>query len=214
MAVDGARERLQAAASRRKAGHDQRVKELSLREGQLVYLRDYGVRGRHKIHDLWSSTVYQVVKAPSSGGSVYTVAPVNDLTQVRHIHRSALKPRVQGEVVSEDFSESAGDSPVPSEPELELEDGDLVYVVSEVPLLAHGGSTMRSDPSGMVLVDDPPAPPLESSNPLRVVPRQTGRVGAGQHSNVHRLPRAIGAGNVNPPACGASAVMAWFRPWK
>lgn len=46
VAIDGARERLQVVASRRKAGHDQRVKELPLSEGQLVYLRDYGVRGR------------------------------------------------------------------------------------------------------------------------------------------------------------------------
>lgn len=110
-----------------------------------------------------------------------------------------------------------------------MEDGDLAYVVSEVPQLAHEGSTMRPDSSGMGLVDDPPAPteaangemvpvgrtlPLESPNPLGVVPRRTGRVGAGQHSNVHHLPRAIGNVNVNPPACGANAVMAWFRPWK
>ncbi len=38
VAVEGARERLQVAAGRRKVGHDQRVRELPLSEGQLVYL--------------------------------------------------------------------------------------------------------------------------------------------------------------------------------
>lgn len=231
VAVDGARERLQAAASRRKAGHDQRVKELPLGEGQFVYLRDFGVRGRHKIHDLWSSTVYQVVKAPPPGGSVYTVAPVNNLTQVRQVHRSALKLRAQGEVVSDDLSESSVDSPVHLETEIEPEDGDLAYVVSEVVPLAQSGNTARPEPAGIVHANDPPAPtevanvelvPVmaspsrETSNPPGVVPRRTGRVGAGQHSNVHHLPRTVGAGSVSAPdapACGTNAVMAWFRPW-
>lgn len=51
-AFHGARERLQAAAMRRKTNHDQRVREVPLQEGQLVYHRDLSVRGRHKIHDI------------------------------------------------------------------------------------------------------------------------------------------------------------------
>lgn len=42
-------------ANRRKVRHDQHVWELPLEEGYLVYLRDLGVRGRHKIQDLWSA---------------------------------------------------------------------------------------------------------------------------------------------------------------
>ncbi len=134
VAVEGARERLQVAAGRRKVGHDQRVRELPLSEGQLVYLRDYGVRGRHKLHDLWSSTVYQVVKAPPTGGLVYTVAPVSNLSQVRHVHRAALNPWAQREVVPPDLSGSVVEPPVSLEAEGELEDGDLAYVVPETPL--------------------------------------------------------------------------------
>lgn len=115
VAMEGARERLQVVASRRKAGHDQRVKELPLGKGQLVYLRDYGVRGRHKIQDLWSSTVYRVVRAPRAGGSVYTVAPVRDLSLVWNVHHSALKPRVQGEAPLVGLPESLAESPVPLE---------------------------------------------------------------------------------------------------
>lgn len=67
---DNAKERLAAAAARRKERHDRSVKEDLLAEGQHVYLRNHGVRGRHKIHDLWDPTVYQVLKAPLTGGFV------------------------------------------------------------------------------------------------------------------------------------------------
>ncbi|RXN26456.1 Transposon Ty3-I Gag-Pol poly [Labeo rohita] len=91
VAFKGARERLGAAADRRKARHDLQVKEAPLKEGQLVYLRDYSVRGRCKIQDLWSSVVYQVLRAPKEGGPVYTIAPTTDLSKVKQVHRSLLK---------------------------------------------------------------------------------------------------------------------------
>lgn len=47
-----------------------------------MYLRNVGVKGRHKIQDLWSSVVYQVLKAPKEKGVVYTIAPVNDLGKI------------------------------------------------------------------------------------------------------------------------------------
>ncbi|RXN03720.1 Transposon Ty3-I Gag-Pol poly [Labeo rohita] len=90
VAFEGAREWLGAAADRRKAQHDLQVKEAPLKEGQLVYLRDYSVRGRCKIQDLWSSVVYQVLRAPKEGGSVYTIAPTTDLGKVKHVHRSLI----------------------------------------------------------------------------------------------------------------------------
>ncbi|RXN11634.1 Transposon Ty3-I Gag-Pol poly [Labeo rohita] len=94
VAFEGAREQLRLAAERRKEMHDSRVRDAPLSEGQLVYLRNYGLKGRHKIQDHWSAVVYQVLKAPGTGGSVYTIAPVNDVSRVRHVHRSLLKARV------------------------------------------------------------------------------------------------------------------------
>ncbi|KAL0153780.1 hypothetical protein M9458_050896, partial [Cirrhinus mrigala] len=91
VAFKGAHERMGAAADRRKARHDLQVKEAPLKEGQLVYLRDYSVRGRCKIQDLWSSVVYQVLRAPKEGGPVYTIAPTTDLSKVKQVHRSLLK---------------------------------------------------------------------------------------------------------------------------
>lgn len=86
VAFEGAREQLGAAADRRKARHDLQVREAPLKEGQVVYLRNYSVRGRHKIHNLCSSVVYQILKAPKEGGVVYTIAPTTDLHKVKHLH--------------------------------------------------------------------------------------------------------------------------------
>lgn len=63
------RDQMQTAANRRKVRHDQRIKEFALGEGQFVYLREHDISGRHKIQDLWSSTMYQVVRAPRDGGT-------------------------------------------------------------------------------------------------------------------------------------------------
>ncbi|MCJ8749885.1 hypothetical protein PDJAM_G00192760 [Pangasius djambal] len=94
VAFEGARERLGTVADRQKARHDLQVRESPLKEGQLVYLHNYSVRGRHKIHDLWSSVVYQILKAPKEGGVVYTIAPTTDLGKLKHVHRSLLKPHI------------------------------------------------------------------------------------------------------------------------
>lgn len=94
LAFEGAKERLTMAANRRKEQHDQRVREAPLQVGQLVYLRDHSARGRHKIQDIWSSVVYQVLKAPDQGGAVYTIAPQDNLQKLRTVHRDSLKAQI------------------------------------------------------------------------------------------------------------------------
>ena len=94
IAFDGARDRLKVVADRRKVHHDQKVRDPCLEEGQLVYLRDLGVRGRHKIHDLWHPEVYRVTRAPTSDGGQYTIASVDEPSQLKRVHRSLLKPRL------------------------------------------------------------------------------------------------------------------------
>lgn len=115
--------------------HDQLVRDAPLPVGQLVYLRDRSARGRHKIQDLWSSVVHQVVKAPVGEGAFYTVAPVNDLHQTGNVHRDMLKAVVQPEAV-------ASPPPVSSSPSLpplvtavdDSSSSDLWFLVSETPV--------------------------------------------------------------------------------
>ncbi len=61
----------------------------------MVYLRECGIRGHHKIQDLYYAVVYQVVKAPKDGGALYTLAPIDELGRVRHVRRSLLKTRIR-----------------------------------------------------------------------------------------------------------------------
>lgn len=229
---DSAKERLAAAASRRKEYHDRGVKEDLLAEGQQVYLRNHGLKGRHKIHDLWDSTVYQVLRAPQSGGAVYTVAPLENLSKVRHVHRTMIKARL-GVGPSRPFQEQLPQL----EPHQEHEplDGLWVQVTATspsrvigeglTPSLPSAHSSTRETVSSALGLDDlvpesslppsfivhsPPAgdtvavassaPPPSASPPVleehQGPTRRTIRSTAGQHSNVHHLPRAVqGSGN-------------------
>ena len=212
-----AQERLLAAASRRKENYDHGVREAPLQEGQLVYLRDHGARGRHKIRDLWCPVLYRVLRAPAQGGSVYTVAPVSDLQKARNVHREQLKARFGPEPTPEE------DTPVPQklpeEPTVvdrtekwygaldNIRNGSWGVVVVRSRRPPAGGE--RLEASGPRVSETPaeaseghlgpqeipvagPAEPPEGDPGVQGGPRRTLRATAGQHSNLHRLPRPVG----------------------
>jgi hypothetical protein len=235
VAFEGAQEHLRAAAEHRKALYDSHVRDSPLGEGQMVYLRNFGVRGRSKISDLWSPVVYQVVRAPKERGSVYSIAPVDDLDKVRQVHRSMLKKRSQKDpLVHESMYDPVIESgPSSGEQASEgSEQGDLWVLEPGTPPEYIRGpvgsgvvevSTGRrlenlADPNwtfGSELVQQPLARPESLSDGADVVPQRSRRVTAGQHSNLHHLPRSVGVlGNVGVlPEVSSRAVVAWFRPW-
>ncbi|XP_043099306.1 uncharacterized protein LOC122348107 [Puntigrus tetrazona] len=148
VAFEGAREHLKAAADRRKEKYDSGVRDAPLGEGHLVYLRNYGRRGRHKIQDLWSPVVYRVIRAPKTGGSVYTIAPVDDLSKVKHVHRSLLKNRVQRDpAVFVPTEASAVVEAPPVEESSSVDEVDLWVVVPEPPQL--GGGPVMQNPASL-----------------------------------------------------------------
>lgn len=161
VAFEGARDRLKVAADRRKALHDPRVRDPSLKEGQLVYLRDLSMRGRHKIQDLWHPEVYRVIRAPKPGGAVYTITPVNEPSQVKHIHRSLLKPQIgKGPSIGNPARDQRQDR---SEREVSRDhsnDGDWFVRTSEVPH-PHFVLPVGSRPTGA-----PPCPPGQPDSTL------------------------------------------------
>ncbi len=223
VAFESAREWLKVVAERRKTHYDQNVQCTPLEEGQLVYLRECGIRGRHKIQDLWDPVVYQVVKAPKDGGAVYTIAPIDEPCSVRHVHRSLLKTRIlRGSPVQSPHNSPLIEKVPPLEDE--LDEGDLLALVPEAPqasLPMPARLAMRDSipvaepalqcgliPSGIVIrvpavsgpscsVDmSPPSVSVTVPTSLPVIDatalRRTTRATAGQHSNVYRLPRAVG----------------------
>uniref|UniRef100_A0A674PMZ3 Gypsy retrotransposon integrase-like protein 1 n=1 Tax=Takifugu rubripes TaxID=31033 RepID=A0A674PMZ3_TAKRU len=234
VAFEGAREKLVMAASKRKERHDLFVRDAPLPVGQLVYLRDHGVRGRHKIQDLWSSVVHQVVRAPIGDGVVYTVPPVGDLGGTRNVHRDMLKVVVQPEVVALSSPTSPSLSPRVASVD-DSSNSDLWLLVSEAPV----PSIAVPPPFGTPQASSAPAAtapqgacsltaPVSSSDPSPTVPpadqpcssqqslRWTARSTAGSHSNRHHLPRSVNSqGEVsNRPLDSASnSLTAVFRPW-
>lgn len=202
-------------------GGGEQVQDAPLKGGQLVYLHYYDVRGRHKIQDLWSSVVHQVVKGPQEGGVVYTVAPTDDLSKVKHVHRSLLKTRICM-IPSPDWPDSSiAEYECPQEGE-EPEEGDLFVLVPETP--QDGGrqppwnlASPRPGEGHMVPfepeADSPPQvhPPTSSLGISESGVRRTRRSTAGQHSNVYHLPRPMGVGGSSSTVCSTAVV--WFWPW-
>ena len=223
VAFEGARERLLTAAGRRKERHDQRVREVPLSVGQLVYVRDLGVRGRHKIQDVWSPVVHQVLTAPAHQGAVYTVAPVQNLHQARTVHRDMLKAVLPESLAAPPRAESPCR---PGQVETDsLSDGDLWLLVPETPLPPVGPSSSSAytrpevqasssalPTSNSTVPSACPWSPSEQPSTSQQVHRRTARTTAGHHSNPHHLPLPAGQ-HGNPPQPVSNAQMAVFRPW-
>ena len=238
LAFEGTQERLKVAAERRKKNHDHHVRDAPLKVGQSVWLRDHGARGRHKIQDLWCPVVYRVVKAPQEGGPVYTIAPMDDQAKVRQVHRTSLKavtgtPPQRGESVlgspplvqplSEDEWSGDGDLFV-LEPEVSIAvPARTVAVTQTTPQLLlppPDSASVRSEPSGASSIGAADLPSASLTVPSTFSSnsgvRRSTRPTAGQHPNIHHLPRSIGdsaAGAANPPGVVLNAVVALFRPW-
>lgn len=178
-----------------------------LQEGQLVYHWDLSVRGRHKIHDMWSSVMHQVLGAPKEGGTVYTVAPVSDLSKARQVHRSLLKPVVRESVPMPPVIDQTVAQPFTScvtRQEEWLGDYDFMVqgrpasrLASESPATGsanydHSTSSLSApqvDVSGSPLPGAAVLPGPSDGTAVRA--RQTSRSTAGQHSNLHHLPRSV-----------------------
>ena len=171
--------------------------------------------------------MYKVLKAPGTGGSVYTIAPVQDLNRVKHVHRSLVKGKVDR---AADYSPSEPPErmgPIPAE-ESSL-DGDWAAVISE-PTAAQGDHSLAR-PALIPLLSNradatTTSQPVEdrvtstanaaTSGPNEVSLRRTNRPNAGTHPNPHHLPQAagssaIGAADSLRPVLSSSVL---FRPWQ
>ncbi|KAL7870655.1 hypothetical protein SRHO_G00081520 [Serrasalmus rhombeus] len=158
-----------------------------LQLGQLVYLRDYSVRGRNKIQDAWSAVIHKVVRIPESGGVVYSVVPFQGPGQVRQVHRVMLKPvpRNLSLATPQVENSSFGSSH-------EEEDVGQWVVVRAPQVQSRLPSPTGSNSLGGVTAEasglEPPVLETEVAGPSSESKRRTVRATAGQHSNPHHLP--------------------------
>lgn len=197
VAHESARGCMENAAEKREQQRDRGNYSEDLEVNQRVYLRNHAVRGRHKFQDVWSPIVYRVVGAPQPGGTVYSVAPVDDVGRVKRVHRTMLKPAVG--YLPSPVPQNLQETP---ENDLEEDEADWGLVVR---LRKPGqGNTVRSPSSpepGPCVTLGPRVSKgqTEVSSPGPTAPRRTIRVTAGRHRNVHRLPVSAGRGNGRGP---------------
>ncbi|KAI2650559.1 Retrovirus-related Pol polyprotein [Labeo rohita] len=213
--------RLEEAAAHRKTLYDQAVKDQPLIEGQLVHLRESGVRGRNKIQNQWSTKLYKIVRAPRPGGQVYSISPLEEPLQIEHVHRSLLKvaPALVQRANNIDLGlqrkdsgeyECAEDSVVVvMEPlgHTPIDDASLVTVRDVTPDCA-----LPLAPAAILIAREPSVVELEGL-------RRSNRATAGKHSNRYHLPRTVignvSAGALTPPenVFSEQGVVDHFRPW-
>uniref|UniRef100_A0AAY4C9X6 Gypsy retrotransposon integrase-like protein 1 n=1 Tax=Denticeps clupeoides TaxID=299321 RepID=A0AAY4C9X6_9TELE len=78
-------------ALQNKQRFDSKVRESTLAAGDKVLVRNVGIRGKHKIADRWSETIYVVVKQ-FQDSPVYVVVPDSTDGPERVLHRDLLLP--------------------------------------------------------------------------------------------------------------------------
>ncbi|KAL7849489.1 hypothetical protein SRHO_G00211120 [Serrasalmus rhombeus] len=156
--------------------------------GTIVYRRNH-LQGRNKIQDIWDSTPYEVVKCLDGGGRVYTIRQVDGLGPTRNLHRSELRV-VPGQVTSPVALRREHSSMVESveehSPESSSEEdsffGQWMVRQEAVPEL-----DLNIEPVGNLVPPEHELSPSVASVPVRRSARKT----AGQHSNLHNLPRSV-----------------------
>lgn len=78
-------------ALQNKQRFDRKVRESTLVAGDRVLVRNVGIRGKHKIADRWSETLYTVVRQIQDS-PVYVVVPEHTSGPERVLHRDLLLP--------------------------------------------------------------------------------------------------------------------------
>ena len=87
-----AQREISKSQSRGKKHYDRKVKGHTLEEGDRVLVRNVGVRGKHKLADLWEDMVHIVVDRPNKDIPVFKVKPESGSGPTRTLHRNLLLP--------------------------------------------------------------------------------------------------------------------------
>ena len=78
--------------SRARHLYNRKTRGSSLQIGDRVLVRNVGIRGKHKLADLWENTPYVVSDAPTQDMPVYKVKPENAKGPIKTLHRNLSLP--------------------------------------------------------------------------------------------------------------------------
>lgn len=177
------RQRLDARRQHRDQKQEAQVRDPSLSEGDLVYVRNHGVKGRNKIQDVWDPTPYRVVHCPPDRGVVYSVTPAVQGGPVRQVHRTELRGMPEGGLRT-DTDQETGDEQVDA--------GDMEETDFNPPGVLAGDVMSESDfcPEEMGEEEEEDVELEEAAGVVEGLRRST-RSTAGKHTNPHHLPQTI-----------------------
>lgn len=82
------------AAKRNAKYYDRKCRGVSLEVGDLVLVKNVGLKGKHKLADKWGHKVYVVKEHPNPDIPVFRVCPEKGEGPVRILHRNLLLPLV------------------------------------------------------------------------------------------------------------------------
>ena len=181
--------RLQQAAAVRKEIFDRKARDLPIPVGTEIYLRNHPA-GRNKIQDAFRDRIYRVVRRHGDQ-HIYTVEPADGFGPSRTVGRAEMKicerralresalelspsPRRRRRPASPPVRHAR-----PDESSSSSEDGFVVIEESSVDS-ADPQSPDRS----------PPTTTSDDDSPDDVI-RRSSRQTAGQHRNIHKLPRSV-----------------------
>ena len=92
VAYDIARRQSSISKKKNKQLYDRRIRGAKLEIGDYVLARNLGLRGKQKLADKCTETVYEVKSQPNADIPVYVVSPVGDDKHSRTLHRNLLLP--------------------------------------------------------------------------------------------------------------------------
>ena len=108
-----ARRHMEKQAEKAKKYYDRKVRCSKLEPGDLVLVKRFGFRGKHKIQDRWENHVYEVLESCHSSPLVFRIRREDGTGNVRVLHRNLLLPfktRIMDEEVSPPHTDNGDDS--------------------------------------------------------------------------------------------------------
>ena len=87
-----AQEHMKKQANKAKKYYDRKVRCSKLYPGDLVLVKQFGQRGKHKIQDRWENNVYEVLESCHSSPLVFRVRREDGTGKIRILHRNLLLP--------------------------------------------------------------------------------------------------------------------------
>ena len=107
-----AQKHMEKQAQKAKKYYDRRVKCSKLEPGDLVLVKRFGFKGKHKIQDRWEHTIYEILESSHNNPLVFRIQAEDGTGKVRIVHRNLLLP-LRTRIPEDEVEEP----PSPAEPE-------------------------------------------------------------------------------------------------